>query len=502
MIAAGGTFSSRYLTGFAVAATAWTACLLPHLHFHSYPLLAPESLILLLGGLAIAALLGAILLWRSRVSEIGFAAILLFLVADWHSTSLIVPPLAAVVAALAAWKWRIEFFRFMAIILLVVSVLSLIGVGESRPGSEVWKKEAQASPDRTLPLVIHVLLDEMEGTAGMAQMAAAPTLGNKVEDALVAEGFTVYSHAYSPHAFSYKAIPALLNGGSDAGSGLDRGAGGEIQQSRLLAAYADRGYRMAIFDTRYLKLCDRNRDHYCDTHWQGSMLALRNTSLGPSDRAKVILFRGLRSMISAILFTGIWDDSFRDDRQRPLSLVRRWELGGLNGVQALERVDDYLETAGPGDAIFVHVLFPHYPYQRSSDCALNGLDDWTISWSDTPLDERQRRYAEQAECAVTLVRSLADTARSKVGENFEMVVYGDHGSRLGDRPEDASIDAFPTEAIHDYSTLLAVRTANQGERQVDREPVEIGPKLLEIGSGETSPRDISSPHEEGGSRNR
>lgn len=485
MTALGGLPRSRYLTGFTVIATAWTACLFTHLHFHQYPLLTAEGLILLAGGLVIAALGGAILVSKSRGVETIFATILAFLFVDWNSTSLVFPPLAAAAAALAAWKWRLEFFRFASIILVVISCLSLAGAGQSRPNRVLWEQGQKIAPDQTLPLVIHILFDELEGTAGMAEMSAVPTLAQNVEGALLDEGFTVYSHAYSPHPFSYRAIPALLNGGSDAPADLDLGSGGDARKSRLLSAYADRGYRLSIFDTRYLSLCNRSRDHYCDTHWQSSMLALRDTALDPADRAKVILLRGMRSMISAILVTGIWDERWRSERQAPLSLVRRWELGGLNGLATLERVRDHLETAGPGDALLVHVLFPHYPYLTSRDCALRDPDEWTIPWSDTSIDERQRRYAAQAECAVSLIRSLARTARNRVGKNFEMVVYGDHGSRLGKRPEDLSIVAFPTHDIHAYSTMLAVHSANRNVGRIERQPVEVGVMLLEIGAGTT-----------------
>jgi len=117
---------------------------------------------------------------------------------------------------------------------------------------------------------------------------------------------------------------------------------------------------------------------------------------------------------------------------------------------------------------FVHLMLPHYPYAYDAECRLRPRPAEWLTNSDrrafpmsNSVESRAHRYTlylEQMDCTH---RELADLflamQRSGVFGAAEIVIHGDHGSRIGLAPMDARAADFidPMSFLDSYSTLFA-----------------------------------------------
>jgi arylsulfatase A-like enzyme len=167
-------------------------------------------------------------------------------------------------------------------------------------------------------------------------------------------------------------------------------------------------------------------------------------------------------------------------------------VGPIPVLRALERLEQDLRRAAPGQAYFAHLLIPHYPYVLDESCRIREhVGDWlyNVVSHDAPVPnsadsraERYRRYFAQIRCQQRLLRRLFDALeQAGAWRDAHVIVHGDHGSRIARRlalSEDAGRLA-PEDFGDHFSTLFAVRMPGT-QAEVSRGPRTLQELLREV----------------------
>ncbi len=135
--------------------------------------------------------------------------------------------------------------------------------------------------------------------------------------------------------------------------------------------------------------------------------------------------------------------------------------------ETLARFRSDIAKAPRGVAYIVHLILPHYGYLLRADCKLRDPSQWhrlgygdDLVYSVDERDELYSLYLDQLVCAEHLMQALFDDLKGLgVYDDATIIVHGDHGSRLAQRPY---ITARPDELteqdmIDHYATLLAIK---------------------------------------------
>lgn len=268
--------------------------------------------------------------------------------------------------------------------------------------------------------------DPVEGTSDL------PPYIHIILDEHEPGGFADFAHwpnAYSRHLHTANAVPDII---------------GDFP-ARLKA----KGYAVEIWQTDFLQFCE---DH-CATYTQGTFSQLHQM---PWREQLQVLSEayGRRLAIFRSHFTS---------RTMP---------SALNGKSVFEEFIDRSKSLGRGEAIIFHALLPHYPYAYTADCELKPLDQWARPHAGK---DRLESYAEQRQCAEML-------ARRAFRDDAIILVHGDHGTRILDRPLTPDIVPTPAELQAGYATLFALRSPGI---EGDADPVSVRTLLDGWTPGET-----------------
>jgi len=301
---------------------------------------------------------------------------------------------------------------------------------------------------------MHFVLDEFMSPLAMPDTVAAGHPAQSILDRLAADGFRVNSRAQSISDHTYESVSATvgMNGRLDSFSkGLRPDFSYSVNDPQIFDRLAQAGYGISVIQTNYLDLCLGNPDIRCATYsratnmevfarmnvgWamrtQLAFLALHEAFNDPQ-RNHVALYRAVMSMI-------LTDYGYFS---RPLVVLEM-----LNDMAA----GTY--SPAPGQALFAHILLPHFPYILANDCSLKPVKDWTypVRHSRGPDVERiYEGYWDQVGCVLSRLDLIL--AQTKDRPNLTIVLHGDHGSRISSKTN--------FENPHDLlMTFFAVRGPN------------------------------------------
>ncbi|MCP4330700.1 MAG: DUF229 domain-containing protein [Alphaproteobacteria bacterium] len=148
-------------------------------------------------------------------------------------------------------------------------------------------------------------------------------------------------------------------------------------------------------------------------------------------------------------------------------------LGPVATVQELDRIRANLLNLQAGDAIFAHLMLPHYPYVFRRDCSARPVHEWMARFpGDRPYPEsnsnqgriiRYEAYLEQMECLHSMLGTLFDEMRERnIFDKSVIIIHGDHGSRINlIEPTASHIRALsPQDFVDGFSTILAIKAPN------------------------------------------
>jgi hypothetical protein len=338
------------------------------------------------------------------------------------------------------------------------------------------RKRVSQGEKRALPVVLHLLLDEHIGLAGLPpELPESAGFERWLTDAYVAEGFRVHAGAYSQYFSTRHSIANLLNfsAGPEPWPHLAQGRSHPsiLTDSAYFRHLSALGYRLHIYQSDYLDYCRIPGIAYaaCSTYRANSIGALRATTLGTLERAQFI-FNSLATSSGYLAAMGrVYEKLTGSSWPRPVSRV-----GPLPVLPVLQRLVSDLRSASRGVAYFAHLLIPHYPYVLDESCRVRReIEDWlsnappsagfhdAVQNSANSRSERYRRYFAQVRCQQLLLGRLFDAMReANVWRDAIVIIHGDHGSRIMQRSALARhADRITRQDFNDaFSTLFAVRS--------------------------------------------
>ncbi len=459
-------FRWQSLIPYAAPAFVLLAIVVPFLRFHEYDMLLPESLILI----GCAAALGAAVGGLSRLRPLTLGPMLLALtlcvyifyrqevtdalivtanaIAELTGHPGIVIAFLGVALFLACSAVCVLMRRHLDLIVTAVFgtiVLTTIALPAATGGEPV---RTGSLPEQVsdLPPLIHIILDEHIGLGGLPsgmQEAEAPRQAMRE----VYKDFALYSHAYSRFAETKYSLTSLMNG--DVGADIGDLVEGDLYtfaptRNDWLERLKDEGYAIKIYQSAWFDMCRTPgiAVDACYTYSFFSPNAIQRAPLSTGQR--------LRALVTK-LFIG----------------RGALQLEPMVGMEALDQFRADIAKAPRGVAYIVHLLVPHFGYLYADDCSLLDPSRWEReAFGDDhaySAEERAglyRRYLPQLQCADRRMSELfAELQQLGVYDEATIIVHGDHGSRIAERPYITEMphSLSAQDKIDHYATLLAIK---------------------------------------------
>lgn len=443
------------------------------LNHHAYPLFRLEVLatfaILTLATVIVAALY----LVSSQYVRRFLEALLITILVDIHflhnfSHSLFF--LAVIFAALTFLRRSVlKVLTIFGILVLAITLVSSLFANEWPMvlSNQVRQaREGQTPPIIGKPAIVHVILDEHIGFGGFPDTPPGQDFQSRLTSHYLDRGFRIYPRAYSQHLHTINAIPSILNFGE--GKAVSANFNGMVLgPTRLFDEMIAQDYRLSIFQSGFGDYCTSTETFRCVEYDHESLAPTLRVPMNTSDRTRLMIAKFSKlseivyvaqqvpSFVSRIIFgsgSPITGPALVDTRSSPIAALTMFDV-----------VAHDIESIRPGDAVFFHALFPHYPFATTADCAVKPLDAWRLRRDRTSLEERQGAYNEQLECATTqLDRIVSALDSSPAAGNYVLIVHGDHGSRITRHdPLAHQGDYLAEDLTAAFSTMMAIKIVGQ-----------------------------------------
>lgn len=297
---------------------------------------------------------------------------------------------AGIAAALAAFIWRRDTARpaaFLTVVLGIAVAFSLLGVAQGLPDPVASERQpgarAVAGPD-----VYFIVLDAYARADVLDELYGhdnEPFLGG-----LESRGFYVADDSYSNYAMTQLSLASTLNMdylGEDPArrpADLDRA----IQESSVVRAFQERGYRYAFFETS----------------WFGTDEApLADLSFPISEGG---------SRFEELAWQMTLPGRLLHAPERHLQLLRT-----LDGLEQIPQLPDPTFTVA-------HLLAPHPPFMFRADGSVRSYVE------DLRQPFLRDEYAEQVEFLNERLDRLVDALIAESDQVPIIVLQGDHGPMM------------------------------------------------------------------------
>jgi hypothetical protein len=426
--------------------------------YHGYPPLRPEIGMVAAGLGAAAVAAAALYAALGRFGRAWFEGLVVLLAIDLNADILWLGLLAGAAVLLFAYAKRVSVLPFIAVLAAVVLATTLAGLGQRRPA--LARTEGRPAAAAAAPAILHIILDEHIGLAGIPDPAAREELARFY----TARGFRLFARAYSNHFHTVNAIPDILNFG---GTGTSEPSRTHLRTGRTayLDLLAARGYPIHVYESDFADFCSDVDFASCTRYWSPSLQFVADLPIPPGEKARLIAFKfaGLSGLAAGLvrLYNDAAGNLGRKPDDQPRPGLDRWGISSsISGLAAFDALAADLRRARRGEAYFVHLLVPHYPYVAAPDCTILPPSRWEYRRSATPVTGREAAYHRQVGCVMAkLDRALAALAASPAGADAIVVVHGDHGSRITEvEPVANKAGRFSDrDLIAGFSTLFAVR---------------------------------------------
>jgi hypothetical protein len=449
---------------FGAGAALLVASLANFLHHNEYPLIRPEVGLIIAALLAIAAAMaifyGAQRQWGRSVLEGMLAALFV----DLNTDSAVLICAAGAGVALFTWWKRTSLAGPMAMVGLVVATTTLLGLG----GNPHWikiqegiKRPRPAADGK--PAIVHIILDEHIGIEGLPNDDQGRELRDELRSFYLGNGFATYGGAYSEHNNTINAVPAALNYGRRLAHSANK-SGVHIGRTDYLEALVDEKYRLTIFQSDFAHYCADVAFSACITYASSSLRPTLNVQMTARERAELISLKLLALSDLGTAAAKCWNLIAIPLRQSglafPLYKLDSKASSVVGTIGALETLGNQLKSVRPGDAVFAHLLLPHFPYAVGADCGYLPWHQWGSLTGGDSVGRRRDAYGRQIRCTTRVIAALLKTvSQSPAGTNAVIILHGDHGSRITRvTPNDANYGRISdADMIASFSTLFAIR---------------------------------------------
>jgi hypothetical protein len=457
-----------------------------HLNFHAYPLLTPESLIVLIAFAAFGIILGLIpaLLGPTNLRAFLLGMLLLFfldLQFGWNVTfrNLFVVDhglpwwaffIFAFVAGTTAFWIILSMREHIATIIFTFFGVFFLGVllipGPSNKfGAEGAAESSEVSSND--PLIIYLILDSHQGIEGIPlDLPGGPETRETLLRFYEKWGFRTFGGAYSPYLMTLNSVAYSLNGAAsdkdllyiEHGQRIDRAY--RLTENKYFRAVLKSKRKIRVFQSDYVDFCADAQApvEYCFTYPTSSVHSLVGAKLAPLSKARIIIDSYLRrENVSGQLYEFV---------------VTQWFHSSIAVPEIFNVLGDDIVANPRGNLFFGHLMLPHDPYVWDRQCQIRpNAASWTSRRPDhtdlttigTP-EYRVRAYADyfdQVHCVVQLLDDMLMTI-DKAGllQDATIIIHGDHGSRITLRdPIIANRNqATIIDYVDSFSTLFAIRS--------------------------------------------
>lgn len=347
------------------------------------------------------------------------------------------------------------------------------GVADDRDADAVVERWRESGPfNDELPIVVHLVLDEMVSTGAMDDTLPR---GRETRDGLYAfaetYGLRTFDSIFSRRYYSGVAIPNMMNaeyeGRTDA-SQLESAIQEVVHENRYFRDMAQRGYRTAVFQTAVMDFCQTADVILCETF----------RSFDPSVGAKASQRLNERTLGLAETLFRVFEPGYISQ----LGLHVLSEGYGIGGREtrvhgAAGRFDPqgfaawfsyfvrFLERVPRGSHVYAHFLVPHAPYLLSPTCLVEGTVSTGYSLASEVPDETRRPgvrlrhyddYLRQVGCVQTKLGEMMKILMNvEAYRDATFVIHGDHGSRISNG--NTIEDQRPQDFVDNYATYFAVK---------------------------------------------
>ena len=433
------------------------------LRFHSYRSIVIE--LALIAAVAGMALVVAMVTRHRPIAQATILAVLTTWMVDiGFEVDLPVPgigPMKLLAALLLASFGLMLFRRTVTVHIGTAIAVTVLGSSLLTPPGPTLIETGQVRGGGSGPLLLHLVLDEHIGIAGLSAQPVDTAIAEEVRASFERAGFLVFGGAYSQDVRTFKSLSRLFNPTAGV-NGVEATAGlfdYEFTANEYFERLVRDGYELQVLQSIFLNFCPSNLQAAC-----------RSSDFR---RARTAQFESLplaqRLDIMAFLLAGqsdVWRfvRRFVDVGWGPAA-DRTVEISPLNAIARLDDLAAIMSRAKPGEAYFAHVGSPHYPYAYDRDCVVRPIGEW-LERSDSRVaprinsaEGRRARYEQyvgQVRCAVRSVEKIVAAIPASMARDSIIIVQGDHGSRITEHnPGDPRSNR--SDFIDAYSTLFAVR---------------------------------------------
>jgi hypothetical protein len=400
------------------------------------------------------------------------------------------PPVAGLVAVallLTAVFWRIRAHLPSILLVFIAVLFAAVVVTHRLPKLRADRNDAREADDlsrkwaasgrfnENLPIVVHLVFDEMMSTGGMtSDLPGGERTRRLLLDFGEKHAFRVFDSVYSRYWTTGRAIPNMMNREYLGRTSMDPNSqlpydpetrSFSLETNAYFEDMAGRGYRTAVFQVPFMNFCANRNVDLCETF----------DSFDPGGGESTVTD-------SPTLRVNLWQTVLRAYAPSYTSsigqkiLARAYALGTSEvGVQGLanrydaqrfpewfDRFTRFTAAVPRGTHVFAHFLVPHAPYFLLESCVVSGKEDTGYYLAYPPKRPEMRsdfynRYLGQVRCVANeLDRFMATIGRSENFRDALIVIHGDHGSRIssGDTLEDYNQRDF----VDNYATFFAVRS--------------------------------------------
>ncbi len=352
------------------------------------------------------------------------------------------------------------------------------------------------------PRVIHLVLDEHIGLEGIpVNFPEGVKIKTQLREFYEKYGFVTFGGAYSHYFHTVNSLPNLLNFSSASTARMYLGDGdspNRLLQNSYFERLAQAGYRLNVWWGHHVDYCSHSPVPLANC------IQIPAEGLKLSQRLPLTTFERVQLVFSGYLNLSKIYQRGRDFYQSirnslipyGISLASAtWDRHTVTALPYLFTLDDLWENIlnlPEGNAIFAHLLIPHYPYVANADCTIKEtINEWKYSsllfTPNYPYREglhntegsrrtHYQEYFKQVKCIYTKLDELfAKMEQAGMFESAVIVIHGDHGSRIVKRePTIENEQELSTEDIVDgYSTLFAVKLPQkQGYYDTQSYPIE------------------------------
>jgi hypothetical protein len=369
-------------------------------------------------------------------------------------------------AFLLAWVLWEHYARIVTVSLL--AILAVIPFRASPLEIRTWEAPEKIRGPRAASLVpiVHIILDEHAAPRAFpAEIPEAARARERILEFYRRHGFRLFEKAYSRYFYSHSSIPAMLGPltPDEVRTKIKQRDSRHflVTENSLFRWASNRGYRIRVLQSAYIDTCSLQREFItsCRTYPANSITSFRHLPISLPRRL----------LLEHLYFLSI--ESYISKKAEQVLPSRLRVDGGLAGMslQELEDLREQLRENLDGSMYFVHILFPHAPYELDRDCEEVDLKQRLVQgwrngdiWGNTAKGWRTRWALEagQVECLYTHLDALVATIDSLAPPQGVMIVFhGDHGSRIVRNPPypNGADELTDADLIDGFATLLAVR---------------------------------------------